>query len=168
MSIRDLRHQYARFAGRYDEAFAERQRPKMEALAAALPTPFPSPALDLGAGTGLAARTLSVPFVAVDASRVMLERGTGPRVQAAFSALPFPDDAFALVWCVTAITEFDDPRPILAEVARVCRTGGHLALTLLKQDDVVTAEQVLTDLGFRLEVRLDLGQEFGYVQRLCV
>jgi len=166
MSIADLRRQYARFAGRYDEAFAERQRPKIEALAAALPTPIPTPALDLGAGTGLAARILGVPFVAVDASRAMLEKGTGSRIQAAFSALPFPDDTFALVWCVTAITEFVDPRPALEEIARVCRPGGHLALTLLKQDDVVTAEQVLADLDFRVEARLDIGLEFGYVERL--
>ena len=165
MSLDDLRRRYARFAPRYDDAFVERQLPKFEALANALPRPMPTPALDLGAGTGLANRLLGTPFVMLDASRAMLRRARGMRIQGAFDALPFADETFALVWAVTAITEFTDPVPAFGEVARVIRPGGHLALTLLKQDDVVTAEAVLTDLGFVIERRYDFDQEFGYVGR---
>jgi|GEM_PF-1722117 len=165
MKLADLRLKYTQFAPRYDEAFADRQRPKFEQLAARLPSPMPNPALDLGAGTGLAGRILGVDFVMLDASRAMLEFAEGRRVQGAFDALPFADDSFALIWAVTALTEFTDPVPVLGEMARVCRPGGYLALTLLKQDDVVTAEAVLTDLGFVLEERYDFGQEFGYIGR---
>jgi ubiquinone/menaquinone biosynthesis C-methylase UbiE len=165
LSLDELRRRYQQFAPRYDEAFAHRQEPKFEALAAALPTPLPTPALDLGSGTGLAGRFLDTSFIMLDASRAMLSHARGFRVQGAFSALPFADDTFALVWAVTAITEFDDPRPALNEVARVCQRGGFLALTLLKQDDVVTAESVLVELGFSIEKRLDFEQEFAYVAR---
>mgnify|MGYP003956554361 CR=1 FL=1 len=165
MSFDDLRRRYARFAPRYDDAFAERQLPKFEALANCLPSPLPTPALDLGAGTGLAGRLLGAPFVMLDASRAMLRHARGMRVQGAFEALPFADESFALIWAVTAVTEFTDPAPSLGEMARVCRPGGYLALTLLKQDDVVTAEAMLTDLGFVLERRYDFDQEFGYVGR---
>ena len=165
MRLDDLQRRYARFAHRYDETFAERQRPKFEALAADLPRPIPMPALDLGAGTGLAGRHLGVDFVMLDASRAMLRHASGARVQGAFDALPFADDAFALVWGVTALTEFVDPMPTLVEIARVCRPEGYLALTLLKQDDVVTAEDALTDLGFSIEHRHDFNEEFGYIAR---
>ena len=95
MKLADLRLKYTQFAPRYDEAFADRQRPKFEQLAARLPSPMPDPALDLGAGTGLAGRILGVDFVMLDASRAMLEFADGRRVQGAFDALPFADDSFA-------------------------------------------------------------------------
>ena len=69
MNLDELQGRYARFASRYDDAFAERQRPKFEALANDLPNPLPTPALDFGAGTGLAGRLLGAPFVMLDASR---------------------------------------------------------------------------------------------------
>jgi ubiquinone/menaquinone biosynthesis C-methylase UbiE len=42
--------------------------------------------------------------------------------------LPFPDGHFDAAVCVRVVHHFDDPRPIVAELARVLRDGGILVL----------------------------------------
>jgi ubiquinone/menaquinone biosynthesis C-methylase UbiE len=43
-------------------------------------------------------------------------------------ALPFADEAFDVVTCRFALHHFENPRKALAEMARVCRPGGRVAL----------------------------------------
>lgn len=43
-------------------------------------------------------------------------------------ALPFADEAFDVVTCRFAFHHFENPRKALAEMARVCRPGGRVAL----------------------------------------
>jgi SAM-dependent methyltransferase len=50
--------------------------------------------------------------------------------------LPFPNGSFDVVTSAAAIHHFRRPRETFAEMARVCRTGGTIAL-----EDVVTSEQ---------------------------
>ncbi len=51
-------------------------------------------------------------------------------------ALPFPDEAFDIVTCGSSFHHLAEPRAALAEMARVCRRGGRLAL-----EDIVASEQ---------------------------
>ncbi|HSP55713.1 MAG TPA: class I SAM-dependent methyltransferase [Dehalococcoidia bacterium] len=59
-------------------------------------------------------------------------------VEAAPSALPFPDGSFDLVVSAAALHHFGDPEGVLSEMARVCRDGGSLAL-----EDVLASEQAI-------------------------
>lgn len=160
-----LRRSYDRFADRYDEIFAPQQTPKIEALGAMLPRPLPGPGLDAGAGTGLAARVLGVPLVALDASRGMLGFAAGWRVQADLARMPFRDGAFGLVVSVTALIDFADARPAVAEFGRVLRPGGWLALSVLKIEHIAGLQGALEEVGFVVRQRLDLVQDIGFVCR---
>ena len=97
----------------------------------------PGPALDLGCGTGLLAARVAAAGYAVtglDPSRGMLRelRRRSPEVAAVAAdgtALPFPDDAFALTYCVAVLHHVASAaavRATLREMARVTRPGGHV------------------------------------------
>ncbi|HEU5363336.1 MAG TPA: class I SAM-dependent methyltransferase [Gaiellaceae bacterium] len=91
----------------------------------------PARVLDVGTGTGRAARALAARWpdadvTGVDASRGMLEeaRRVGGRVRyesADAASLPYPDGAFELVALNNMIPFFD-------ELARVTASGGHVAI----------------------------------------
>jgi SAM-dependent methyltransferase len=93
--------------------------------------------LDVAAGTGHVARRLAPQVravVAVDATRAMLEQGrehAPPNVlfvHADAAALPFLDDSFDVVVTRFAIHHFDDPAVQLAEMRRVVKPTGRLAV----------------------------------------
>lgn len=91
--------------------------------------------LDLAAGPGLATRALvarGATVTAVDVGQQMLRRlrDRTPQVPVAVAAaeqLPLRADAFDLVTCATAWHWLDTARAV-AEVRRVVRPAGHLAL----------------------------------------
>jgi SAM-dependent methyltransferase len=93
--------------------------------------------LDVAAGTGHVARRLAEhvrTVVALDATRAMLEQGrehAPPNVlftQGDAAQLPFLDDRFDVVVTRFAIHHFEDPGVQLAEMRRVLRPGGRLAV----------------------------------------
>lgn len=165
MQLDLLRRSYDRFAPKYDEIFEPQQAPKIAALAGALPRPLPEPMLDLGAGTGLASRMLHAPMIQVDASRGMLSRATGRRAQADMRRLPFADQTFGAILSVTALLDFIDPGPSIAEMARVLRPTGWLALSVLKIENIAALQDALADHGFAIVERLDLEQDLGFICR---
>jgi ubiquinone/menaquinone biosynthesis C-methylase UbiE len=95
--------------------------------------------LDVGTGTGhyaalLAQRGLAV--TGVDISEPMLRIAAARQqrfglVRADAGRLPFGDEAFDLVMCVTALEFVDDPLRVAAEMARVCRVGGRMVVGAL-------------------------------------
>lgn len=52
------------------------------------------------------------------------------------AALPFDDGDFDVVLCRFAFHHFEDPARVLAEMARVCRAGGRVAV-----EDAIVSEQ---------------------------
>jgi len=97
----------------------------------------PGPALDLGCGTGrLSERVAAAGYdvVGIDPSQGMLhllhQRQPGfPAVTGDGTALPFPDDTFALTYCIAVMHHIADPilvRRTLREMARVTRPNGHI------------------------------------------
>ncbi len=68
-------------------------------------------------------------------------------VEASPTTLPFPDDSFDLVASAGALHHFVSPQKAVAEIMRVCRPAGRIAL-----EDVVTSEQ---DVRARYHNRLE-------------
>lgn len=165
MRLEVLRRSYDHFAAQYDDIFAPQQTPKIEALAAALPRPLLGRGLDAGAGTGLCSRVMGVPLWQLDASRGMLGFASGRRVQGDLARMPFRDGWFGWVVSVTALIDFVDPRPVVAEFSRVLRPGGWLALSVLKIEDIAAVQAALEDEGLVVRQRLDLVQDIGFVCR---
>lgn len=114
----------------------ERGRPGWpDEAVAALALPDCAEVLDLAAGTGKLTRVLVRRFAHVVAveplpgMRGLLERAVPEAEALAGSAegIPLPDDSVDAVFCAEAFHWFDGPRA-LAEIARVLRPGGRLAV----------------------------------------
>jgi SAM-dependent methyltransferase len=111
--------------------FAEELRILIE-----LGLPDDGPLIDLGCGTGSAARRIraalpGLPVLGLDASTAMLSHlgGSGlPVAGATASALPLRSGAVGSVLMRYVVQHLSDPAPALAEISRVLRPGGLLAV----------------------------------------
>lgn len=83
--------------------------------------------LDLGGGTGRAAKALSEPTTVVDGSGPMLRRareGALPSIRGDVRAIPVKSEGADGIVSVDAIHHFPDLRSVVSEVQRVLRPGG--------------------------------------------
>ncbi len=107
---------------------------------AALGLPAGSTVLDLACGTGDLCRELDAQglrAIGTDLSFGMLAaaRTEAPLVHGDALRLPFPDGSVDGVTCGFALRNFTDLDGFLAEVARVVRPGGRIALLEVAQPD---------------------------------
>jgi demethylmenaquinone methyltransferase/2-methoxy-6-polyprenyl-1,4-benzoquinol methylase len=91
--------------------------------------------LDVATGTGMVARALADRYgcrvVGLDQSADMLASGSAggyPLVRAQGERLPFPDASFDHVSFTYLLRYVDDPAATVAEISRVLRPGGRLAM----------------------------------------
>jgi ubiquinone/menaquinone biosynthesis C-methylase UbiE len=133
MSVREEFDAWA--ADGRDRGMAERHWHTAKRVLARMPVESGDAVLDLGTGSGYAARALrerdADPVVGLDGSPAMARNAreyTGdPRVEFVvgdFDGLPFVDDAFAHAFSMEAFYYARDPHRTLAEVARVLAPGG--------------------------------------------
>jgi SAM-dependent methyltransferase len=143
MDHRDVtRREFARQAGEFerpDSFFGERAT--LEWIAAHLPVSPGDLILDVAGGAGHVGRHLAqrgATAVVVDLTRPLLEAGaaairaSGRRdvvfVEGDATALPFSDGQFDVVVCRFAFHHMEDPARAAAEMARVARPGGTVAV----------------------------------------
>lgn len=90
--------------------------------------------VDVCAGTGASLRAVREAVgqgglaVGVDFTPAMLRRAAGHRVLGDALRLPFADEAFDAAVSAFALRDVADQRTCLAEMARVTRTGGRVAI----------------------------------------
>jgi ubiquinone/menaquinone biosynthesis C-methylase UbiE len=127
-----------------------------------LPVSLEAEVLDIATGTGEFARALS-PHVAtvigLDATEEMLAQGRKFVAAAGLEniefrnglvqELPFEDESFDIVSSRYAFHHFADPKPVISEMVRVCKTGGHVIVV-----DIVVPEA-------------SKGTEYNYYEWLC-
>ena len=139
--VDERRKQAASFAGVAD--VYERSRPGYpEAAVVWLAGSTPGDVVDLGAGTGKLTRSLVAlghRVTAVEPLEEMLAqlRASVPAARAltgGAEAIPLPDASIDVVTCAQAFHWFDHDRA-LAEIARVLRPGGRIALVWNMRDD---------------------------------
>jgi ubiquinone/menaquinone biosynthesis C-methylase UbiE len=115
--------------------------------------------LDVAGGTGIVARAFArtaAQAVVIDMTRAMLETGKREADRGGLrnvlylhgdaAQLPFLDESFDLVTCRFAVHHFEDPARQIAEMARVCRRGGRVAIV-----DLVAFDEALGSEHDRLE-----------------
>ena len=111
-------------------------------------------ALDIATGTGEFARALA-PHVAtvigLDATDAMMEQGQKFIEQAGIENisfqkgvaedLPFEDETFDIVSSRYAFHHFANPKSVISEMVRVCKTGGHvIVIDIIVPDESTAAE----------------------------
>jgi ubiquinone/menaquinone biosynthesis C-methylase UbiE len=131
---------YDRFAEPYASSMEPVTRPADAKAVELLQLPAGAKVLDLGTGTGVAAREAAGAtaggrlVVGVDPSLPMVHvaarAGGGPVYASATSIdLPFRDGTFDAVLVCFVMAHFTDYRTALAETLRVLRSGGRMAVT---------------------------------------
>ncbi|MBU2667721.1 methyltransferase domain-containing protein [Actinoplanes bogorensis] len=134
-------HERARWAGRavaYDRSFARLCAHPAEALLDAAEVDKGHHLLDAGTGTGTVAALASArgaTVMAADAEPSMLELAAtrlppGATVLATLPVLPFPARTFDVAVANFVINHVGNPAAAVAELARVTRPGGRVAVTL--------------------------------------
>jgi len=93
--------------------------------------------LDIGCGTGIVLELLEdfgVPSgmeLSSEAIRFLRQRNLNCVVQTdANQTIPFRDNAFSAVTCLDLLEHIDNDLPLLKEMYRVCRPGGHVIITV--------------------------------------
>jgi ubiquinone/menaquinone biosynthesis C-methylase UbiE len=105
------------------------------------------------------------PVVGVDFSIGMcgLARAKGILAHHAdISALPFAAEQFSLIYCVGIIHYIDDLPALLAEFARVCRSGGKIVVTTVNR---VSAVRRGLQTGRKLFPRAEMPHSYRYIFR---
>jgi SAM-dependent methyltransferase len=144
--------QHTRQAAGYAALTRESAPPPSRALADLLGAEPTDTVLDLACGPGSLSLQLA-PHVAqvtgMDLTPAMLDEARDAQARAGANnvtwqcgdaaALPFDDASFDLVASRSAFHHFAEPARVLAEMVRVCRTGGRVAVIDVTPDDDRTA-----------------------------
>lgn len=131
----DLGRGFDTIAELYDEVRPDYPDELYDAIDSAIGGLSAKDTLDLAAGTGIATRALTArgaAVVALEPGEPMLRQlramsPSMPGVLATAERIPFKDNSFSLVACATAWHWFDTAITV-AELRRVLRPGGHIAL----------------------------------------
>jgi len=130
---------YDEIANGYDELHQEEQLQKLAAIKVALPKPFTT-VLDIGCGTGVSMNHFGN-TAGIDPSIKLIEiakkKGLNAKVADAKS-LPFQDDQFDLVTCITA---FHHCKDAINEIIRVAKDT--VVFSLLKKAHLNECEQII-------------------------
>ncbi|MFH1650394.1 MAG: methyltransferase domain-containing protein [Candidatus Woesearchaeota archaeon] len=114
----------------YEELHGEEQRNKLRILAAELDVKRDNKLLDVGAGTGMSAQHFDCKWTGIEPSAGMIEHATEQIILGKGEELPFKDNQFDVVICVTALHNFDNPEKGLKEMIRVGK--GKFGFSLLR------------------------------------
>ena len=119
-----------------------------------LPVSAHARVLDIATGTGEFARAIAprvASVVGLDATQAMLDQGKKFIERAGIGNisfqkgiaqdLPFDDESFDIVSSRYAFHHFADPGPVIAEMVRVCNTGGHIIIVDIIVPDISTATE---------------------------
>lgn len=160
---RDVRRRFDRWAFRYERDWLSRviARAQMDGLDSLRLGPADR-LLDVGCGTGAAVRRAALVAeraAGVDISPEMIRRARELAADlenvdfavGSSESLAFADGEFTAVLCTTSFHHYADPARALAEMARILRPGGRIALV---DDD---AERVVVRVLDRLLRRFEPG-----------
>ncbi|MBI1424264.1 MAG: methyltransferase domain-containing protein [Gammaproteobacteria bacterium] len=166
---------YRRFAPIYDTIFGAVLQPGRKRGVQILHCQMNQQVLEVGVGTGLSLDLYpdSVKIVGIDICPDMLKRAQArvearqlQNVQALVQMdgrkMSFPDNSFDKVIAMYVIPALDDPRPLVAEMRRVCKPDGELIFINHFQSRravVGTIERLLSPLWRWLNYRSDLKLE---------
>ncbi len=124
----------------YDSLHMFEQLQKLKIIGSALKIKYADKLLDVGCGTGISAQVFNCDITGIDSSEKMISiaREKHPEHKWLVSQaedLPFDNEGFDKVICVTAIHNFDDINKALDEMIRVSKPSKipNIAISILKK-----------------------------------
>lgn len=120
---------YSKIADGYNELHSEEQVKKVKRIIKELNIGRES-VLDVGCGTAFYSN-LFYNYTGLDSSKGMLRKSKGKIFFGTAEKLPFADNSFDVVICVTAIHNFNDPKKAIEEMKRVGRN--KFAISVLRK-----------------------------------
>lgn len=121
---------YSKIAKGYNKLHGEEQRKKVELIKKKIRFPKEWLLLDVGCGTGLSS-DFNCNVIGIDPSPGMLKRNKHQKVLGYAENLPFDDNSFDCVVCLSAVHNFKDMEKGLKEIERVGK--GLFIISVLKK-----------------------------------
>jgi ubiquinone/menaquinone biosynthesis C-methylase UbiE len=128
---------YDKIAKGYNELHQKEQENKLRIIQTQFDFGPNDMILDVGCGTGVSSEVFKCQIIGLEPSKEMLVQGRIENMpnmeflQGEGEHLPFTDNSFDAIICVTALHNFKDPKLGLKEIKRVGKGKG--AITILKK-----------------------------------
>jgi ubiquinone/menaquinone biosynthesis C-methylase UbiE len=146
---------YAQIASGYEELHREEQLGKLRLVMQHLQYEKTDKVLDVGCGTGLSTLLFNCKKFGIDPTFELVQQAKKrmPVVQGNGEQLPFRDNSFDIVICLTALHNFTDPQRGLLEMKRV--GTGRFAISILKRAKAFDALMKMASETFRVREMLE-------------
>ncbi|MEM4282533.1 MAG: class I SAM-dependent methyltransferase [Candidatus Woesearchaeota archaeon] len=157
---------YAAIASGYEELYGEEQLKKLSIIADELKPREGNVILDVGCGIGLSARVFApnrCRLIGIEPCKELAAQAPFEVKIARAEQIPFPDNSFDFVICVTALHNFDEPSTALKEMGRICKPTGKVAITVLKKAKNASRLTELIRKMFLIEKELNQEKDFIFV-----
>ncbi|MBI3034590.1 class I SAM-dependent methyltransferase [Candidatus Woesearchaeota archaeon] len=140
---------YGKLSKSYDQLHGSEQMRKLLVIKSELEPKPGDTVLDVGCGTGLSS-VLGCKVVGIDSSHEMVlkARKRITAVQGNAENLPFPDNSFDTVICVTAMHNFESIESALMELSRVSRS--NVVVSSLKKSSKAPIIQEMVENAFNV------------------
>lgn len=142
MELNAVKTSYARWAPVYDKTFGAITNVGRRAAVEYINAQDALSVLEVGVGTGLALPNYrnDIAITGIDFSDDMLAKAQSKVAQLGLDhvkdlkqmdarSLEFPDASFDVVAAMHIISVVPEPERVMAEMARVCKPGGHIVIT---------------------------------------
>lgn len=146
---------YSQIAQGYEELHKDEQLGKLKAVMERMPYQKTDKVLDVGCGTGLSTLLFNCQKFGIDPTFELLQQAGKrmPVVQGVAESLPFKNNAFDIVVCLTALHNFQDPQRGLLEMKRV--GTGRFAISILKRAKAFDALMKMVSGTFKVKEMLE-------------
>lgn len=142
----------------YDSLHMFEQLQKLKIIGSAIKVKPNDKLLDVGCGTGISAQVFNCDIIGIDSSERMISiaREKHPELTWIVSPaehLPFKNNEFDKVICVTAIHNFDDMNKALEEIIRVSKPSksSNVAISILKKSKKLDEVEKLIKEKFKVK-----------------
>ena len=149
----DSRDYYNAISKGYEKLHSEEQQAKAKIIVEEIKLNNYSKLLDVGCGSGISMQPFKCKKIGVDNSEELLKLNPYPTIKAEAENLPFDNDRFDIVICITALHNFNNPKKALQEMIRVCKN--RVVISLLKKTPRFKNLKRLISESFKIDKIID-------------
>lgn len=124
---------YSVISGSYDGLHKEEQLKKLNIIKKYIKVKKYELLLDIGCGTGISKEVFDCKILGIDNSKAMVDKFGKSCFLAEAENLPFKDNMFDIILCITAIHNFNNMEKAVNEIKRVGKRHVQIAISLLKK-----------------------------------